>query len=97
MIVATLVNHHSYVATISRPDRISRESPSLTESEVDLSRLSLEEYAENYKIGAILQLIKDSSLNSGKLIQLYIERCYKLADNDVDGVFLLDQAIDEIN
>lgn len=66
------------------------------EAEVEINNIS-SYFPENYKIGAILQLIKDSSLNSGKLIQLYIERCYKLADNDVDGVFLLDQAIDEIN
>jgi len=66
------------------------------ETEVEINNIS-SYFPENYKIGAILQLIKNSSLNSSKLIQLYIERCYKLADNDVDGVFLLDQAIDEIN
>ncbi|MBS96194.1 MAG: hypothetical protein FI695_00765 [SAR202 cluster bacterium] len=66
------------------------------ETEVEIKNIS-SFFTEEYKIGAILQLVKNNSLNSNKLIQLYIERCYKLADNDADAVSLLDREIDEIN
>ena len=73
-----------------------KDTDQVQETESEINNIS-SYFPEEYKIGAILHLVKNNSLNSSKLIQLYIERCYKLADNDVDGVFLLDKAIDEIN
>ena len=73
-----------------------KDTDQVQETESEINNIS-SYFPEEYKIGAILHLVKNNSLNSSKLIQLYIERCYKLADNDVDGVFLLDQAIGEIN
>ena len=73
-----------------------KESDQIQETEFEIQNIS-SYFPEEYKIGSILHLVKNNSLNSSKLIQLYIERCYKLADNDVDGVLLLDKAIDEMN
>jgi len=64
------------------------------ETEFEINNIS-SYFTEEYKIGVILQLVKNYSLNSSKVIQLYIERCYKLADNDLDGVKILDQAIEQ--
>ena len=73
-----------------------KESDQIQETEFEIQNIS-SYFPEEYKIGSILHLVKNNSLNSSKLIQLYIERCYKLADNDVDGILLLDKAIDEMN
>ena len=73
-----------------------KDSDQIQETEFEIQNIS-SYFPEEYKIGSILHLVKNNSLNSSKLIQLYIERCYKLADNDVDGVLLLDKAIDEMN
>ena len=73
-----------------------KDSDQIQETEFEIQNIS-SYFPEEYKIGSILHLVKNNSLNSSKLIQLYIERCYKLADNDVDGILLLDKAIDEMN
>jgi hypothetical protein len=48
---------------------------------------------ERYQIDALLKSAKDPSRNGGDLAQLYLERCYKLADEDYTSLQDIEERI----
>jgi hypothetical protein len=48
---------------------------------------------ENYQLDALLKSAKDPSRTGGDLAQLYLERCYKLADEDYAKLQEIDERI----
>lgn len=51
---------------------------------------------ENYHVSRLIEVAKESVNPGLKLAQLYLERCYKLADNDYVGLQEVETAIDEL-
>ncbi len=50
---------------------------------------------ENYQIDRIIQIASQPGENGSQLLQLYLERCYKLADEDYLGLQKVDETIRE--
>jgi hypothetical protein len=48
---------------------------------------------EEYHVHSIIEAAEKSTGNGPRLAQLYLERCYKLADQDTTGLHTVDQAI----
>ena len=48
---------------------------------------------ERYQIDSLLRAAKDPSRNGGDLAQLYLERCYKLADEDYPSLADIEERI----
>ena len=51
---------------------------------------------ESYYIPSLLQAVLDSSVTGTKLAQLYLDRCYKLSNNDSDGASDLENQIEAL-
>jgi hypothetical protein len=51
---------------------------------------------ENYHVSRLIEVAKESVNQEPKLAQLYLERCYKLANNDYIGLQQVDTAIEEL-
>ncbi len=63
-----------------------------TEREI---RALAEMFPEHYKMDALVDAARTSNGGSGKLAQLYLDRCYRLSEEDFDGVKKMDQLIED--
>jgi hypothetical protein len=51
---------------------------------------------EKYRLRELIEAARSTDPRGGKLAQLYVERCYKLADEDYAALADLDRRIDEL-
>jgi hypothetical protein len=51
---------------------------------------------DKYRLGELIQAARSTDPRGGQLAQLYVERCYKLADEDYAALADLDRRIDEL-
>ena len=51
---------------------------------------------EKYRLPELIQAARSNDPRGGQLAQLYVERCYKLADEDYSALADLDRRIDEL-
>jgi hypothetical protein len=66
-----------------------------TEREI---RALAEMFPEHYKMNALIAATQTANDGAGKLAQLYLDRCYRLSEEDFDGLKKLDQLIgDHLN
>jgi len=51
---------------------------------------------EWYRTDELLEAVKDPTSRGAELAKLYVERCYKLADEDYSGVRTVEEAIEQL-
>jgi hypothetical protein len=51
---------------------------------------------DKYRLPELIQAARSTDPRGGQLAQLYVERCYKLADEDYAALADLDRRIDEL-
>jgi hypothetical protein len=51
---------------------------------------------DKYRLGELIQAARSTEPRAGQLAQLYVERCYKLAEEDYAALADLDRRIDEL-
>ena len=67
----------------------------IEETESEIGALA-RHFPENYYIPRLIEIAKRSVEQGSRLAQLYLERCYKLADEDYRGLQAVEQAIQEL-
>lgn len=77
-------------AIVGKDTRLTKE----TENEM---RVLARHLPENYQIHRLIETAERSSERDSRLTQLYLERCYKLADQDYLGIQAIEQSISELH
>ena len=65
------------------------------ETVVEMDRVA-RHLGDKYRLRELIQAARSTEPRSGQLAQLYVERCYKLADEDYAALAELDRRIDEL-
>lgn len=75
---------------------VESDDQSLLQQTESTMRALVKYLPEWYKADELLGAVKDPTSKGAELAKLYVERCYKLADEDYPGVRTVEQAIEKL-